>query len=297
MLDFGGDADEQAAAEGDGARDRGARPRGRRSTSRSPPPAARELLADVELPLVDVLAGMERTGIAVDVAGLDVARERLRRQGRAGPGGRLGRHRRRDDQPRLARSSSRRCSSASSACRRRRRPRPATRPTPTRSPTSTPRPSTRSSRRCSRHRDAARLRVTVEGLQKSVADDGRIHTTYLQTIAATGRLSSTDPNLQNVPIRTEEGRRIRELFVVGDGLRVADVGRLLPDRDARHGAPVRRRGPHRGLPHGGGPAQLRRVQGLRRRARRRHGGDALQGQGDVLRPGLRAVGASACPSS
>ena len=68
-----------------------------------------------------------------------------------------------------------------------------------------------------RHRDAAKLRVTVEGLLKSVADDGRIHTTYLQTIAATGRLSSTDPNLQNVPIRTEEGRRIRQMFVVGDG--------------------------------------------------------------------------------
>jgi DNA polymerase-1 len=68
-----------------------------------------------------------------------------------------------------------------------------------------------------RHRDATRLRVTVEGLLKSVADDGRIHTTYQQTIAATGRLSSTDPNLQNIPIRTEEGRRIRAAFVVGEG--------------------------------------------------------------------------------
>lgn len=66
-----------------------------------------------------------------------------------------------------------------------------------------------------RHRDKTRLRVTAEGLIKSVADDGRIHTTYQQTIAATGRLSSTEPNLQNIPIRTEEGRRLREIFVVG----------------------------------------------------------------------------------
>ena len=67
------------------------------------------------------------------------------------------------------------------------------------------------------HRDAIRLRQTVEGLQKAVADDGRVHTTYGQTIAATGRLSSVDPNLQNIPVRTDAGRMIRAAFVVGDG--------------------------------------------------------------------------------
>ncbi|WP_179816435.1 DNA polymerase I [Allostreptomyces psammosilenae] len=68
-----------------------------------------------------------------------------------------------------------------------------------------------------RHRDRTKLRSTVEGLIKTVASDGRIHTTYQQTVAATGRLSSTDPNLQNIPVRTEEGRRIRRAFVVGEG--------------------------------------------------------------------------------
>jgi DNA polymerase-1 len=67
------------------------------------------------------------------------------------------------------------------------------------------------------HRDVTRLRQTVEGLRKSISDDARIHTTYAQTIAATGRLSSNDPNLQNIPIRTASGRRIREAFCVGEG--------------------------------------------------------------------------------
>ncbi|HEX3545663.1 MAG TPA: DNA polymerase I [Mycobacterium sp.] len=65
------------------------------------------------------------------------------------------------------------------------------------------------------HRDATRLKVTVDGLLNSVGSDGRIHTTFNQTIAATGRLSSTEPNLQNIPIRTDAGRRIRDAFVVG----------------------------------------------------------------------------------
>jgi DNA polymerase-1 len=75
------------------------------------------------------------------------------------------------------------------------------------------------------HRDATRLKVTVDGLLKSVAADGRIHTTFNQTIAATGRLSSTEPNLQNIPVRTDAGRRIRDAFVVGDrgGVRYADL--------------------------------------------------------------------------
>lgn len=65
------------------------------------------------------------------------------------------------------------------------------------------------------YRDATKLRQTVEGLLKSIAADGRIHTTYSQNVAATGRLSSINPNLQNIPVRSEAGRRIRSAFTVG----------------------------------------------------------------------------------
>ena len=64
-----------------------------------------------------------------------------------------------------------------------------------------------------RVREVSKLRTTVEGLLNSIGSDNRIHTTFQQTTTATGRLSSIEPNLQNIPIRTSEGRRIRNCFV------------------------------------------------------------------------------------
>jgi len=68
-----------------------------------------------------------------------------------------------------------------------------------------------------RIRETKKLGTTVEGLIAEIAKDGRIHTHLQQTVAATGRLSSTGPNLQNIPVRTEEGRKIRDCFTVGKG--------------------------------------------------------------------------------
>ena len=78
-------------------------------------------------------------------------------------------------------------------------------------------------------RDRAKLRQTVDGLIPLADSSGRIHTTFNQMVAATGRLSSTEPNLQNIPVRTEAGRRIRECFVVGAGyesLMTADYSQI-----------------------------------------------------------------------
>ena len=65
-------------------------------------------------------------------------------------------------------------------------------------------------------RTYTKLRSTyIEALPALIASDGRLHTTFHQAVAATGRLSSSDPNLQNIPIRTDLGRRIRRAFVAG----------------------------------------------------------------------------------
>ncbi|KRB45637.1 DNA polymerase I [Terrabacter sp. Root181] len=215
MLDFGGDADE-VAAQKEMVRATAVRDLADVLDEQVAATGGEQLLAEVELPLVGVLARMERTGIAVDVPGLDSlegdfaakvgqAQEDAwdaidRRDVNLGSTkqlqevlfGQLG-------LPKTKKTKTGWTTDADALSDLY---------------TKTEHPFLEA---LLRHRDAARLRVTVEGLQKSVADDGRIHTTYLQTIAATGRLSSTEPNLQNVPIRTEEGRRIRELFVVGDG--------------------------------------------------------------------------------
>lgn len=76
-----------------------------------------------------------------------------------------------------------------------------------------------------RIRETKKLGTTVEGLIAEIAVDGRIHTHFAQTVAATGRLSSVGPNLQNIPVRTEEGRSIRNNFIAGSGY----VGLLTAD--------------------------------------------------------------------
>jgi DNA polymerase-1 len=80
-----------------------------------------------------------------------------------------------------------------------------------------------------RIREVKKLATTIDGLIAEIASDGRIHTHFAQTVAATGRLSSVGPNLQNIPVRTEDGRRIRATFIAGkgyDALLTADYSQI-----------------------------------------------------------------------
>lgn len=215
MLDFSGDADEKAATQ-EMVRATAVRDLAAVLDEQVAATGGAGLLSEVELPLIDVLARMERTGIAVDVAGLDTLEQAFATKvaqaqqdcwdAIGGEQINLGSPKQLQvvlfetlGMPKTKRTKTGYTTDADALAELYAK---------------TEHPFLEA---LLRHRDAAKLRVTVEGLQKSVSDDGRIHTTYLQTIAATGRLSSTEPNLQNVPIRTEEGRRIRELFIVGDG--------------------------------------------------------------------------------
>ncbi|HEX2175389.1 MAG TPA: DNA polymerase I [Nocardioidaceae bacterium] len=174
-----------------------------------------ELMADVELPLVPVLADMERAGVAVDIDHLEALESEFAQHVRdaadeafaaIGKEINLGSPKQLQvvlfDELRMPKTKRTKTGYTTDA--------DALQQLNIKSPHPF-------LEHLLRHRDVSRLRQTVEGLLKTVADDGRIHTTFNQTIAATGRLSSTDPNLQNIPIRTEEGRRIREGFMVGPG--------------------------------------------------------------------------------
>ena len=120
-------------------------------------------------------------------------------------------------------------------------------------------------------RQLSKLRSTyTEALVEEIdRDTGRIHTRFAQAVASTGRLSSTEPNLQNIPIRTEEGARIRKAFVAEPGHMLVSCG-LFPDRAPVDGARGRYRSVEGGVRDRAG---YPRAHGLRsvRRADRGHG--------------------------
>ena len=174
-----------------------------------------ELNETVEVPLIEVLADMEFTGIRIDPD----APRRAERTATANASPSWNKKSKNSPATRSTsarRSNSPRCCSRSSACRSSRKPRPARAPTPTCSsnwPTSHPLPA-----KIVEYRQYSKLKSTyVDALPTMIhPETGRVHTSFNQVVAATGRLSSSDPNLQNIPIRTEEGREIRSAFIAGE---------------------------------------------------------------------------------
>ena len=253
------------------------------------------LLGGIELPLTRVLAAMEYRGIAAD---LDFLHE-LQKEFAAGSP----RPPRRPTPSSARRSTSarpsscRRCSSTSSGL-------PKTKKNKTGYTTdadaltsllaSTGHPFLE---HLLRHRDVTRLRTVIDGLIPMVDDVGRVHTTYQQTIAATGRLSSTDPNLQNIPIRSAEGRRIRQAFVVGAGyesLMTADYSQIEMRIMAHLSEDA---GLIEAFTSGEDLHSFVASRAFGIPIERGRPGDAPPDQGDELRPGLRAQRLRAVASS
>ncbi|MBT2209900.1 MULTISPECIES: DNA polymerase I [Actinomadura] len=176
---------------------------------------ATRLLHEVELPLVGVLAGMERAGIAVDadhLSGLSASLGAQVKEQERGAHEAVGREFNLGSPKQVQQVLFDELNL------------PKTKRTKTGYTTDSEALTTLLEKdghpvleRILRWREVAKLKSIVDSLIPMADDAGRIHTTFNQMVAATGRLSSTDPNLQNIPIRTAEGRQIREAFVVGGG--------------------------------------------------------------------------------
>ncbi|OIR40469.1 DNA polymerase I [Corynebacterium sp. NML120713] len=174
------------------------------------------LYADLELPLVPILARMEDVGVAVDIEAL----ENLRKEFTDKVAQVEGEARTLVDEPALNLSSPKQLSVVLFD----KLDLPKTKKTKTGYSTAAKEIEALAEKNphpfldhLLAHREYQKMKSTIEGLIKAVHSDGRIHTTFNQTVTSTGRLSSTDPNLQNIPVRTETGQKIRAAFTVGKG--------------------------------------------------------------------------------